>query len=58
MLSDVKALNTIAVSADPVAIDAWAHTLFGMTKEDFPRIHPPGGWVWARDLRRSLRFAN
>jgi len=39
-LSDVKPLNTIAASTDPVAIDAWAHTLFGMTPDDFPEsIH-------------------
>ncbi|MBN2527536.1 MAG: DUF362 domain-containing protein [Deltaproteobacteria bacterium] len=39
-LSDVKSLNTIAVSVDPVAIDAWAHSLFGLTPDEYPEsIH-------------------
>lgn len=39
-LSDVKRLNVVAVGIDPVAIDAWAHTLFGIHADDFPEsIH-------------------
>jgi uncharacterized protein (DUF362 family) len=32
-LKDVKQVNTIIASADPVAADAWATTLFSMKPE-------------------------
>jgi uncharacterized protein (DUF362 family) len=37
-LKDVKVLDTVAASTDPVAIDAWATTLFGLTPADIPYI--------------------
>ena len=35
-LDDVKALNTVAVGTDPVALDAWAYSLFDTPKDDLP----------------------
>jgi uncharacterized protein (DUF362 family) len=35
---DVKQLDTIAAGTDPVAIDAWGATLFGITGADVPHI--------------------
>jgi uncharacterized protein (DUF362 family) len=37
-LNDVKNLNTVAVSADPVAIDSFGATLFGKTGDSLPYI--------------------
>jgi len=37
-LNDVKLTNTVIVSADPVAADAWAATLFGLTGNDIPIV--------------------
>jgi uncharacterized protein (DUF362 family) len=37
-LSDVVEKNTVAASRDPVAIDAFGTTLFGMTADDLPYI--------------------
>lgn len=36
-LDDVKMLNTLAVGTDPVALDAWAFTLFGTPPDEFPK---------------------
>jgi uncharacterized protein (DUF362 family) len=33
-LDDVKMLNTVAVGTDPVALDAWAFSLFDASKEN------------------------
>ncbi len=35
-LEDVKALNTVAVGIDPVALDAWAFELFDTKPEELP----------------------
>ena len=37
-LQDVKALNTVIAGTDPVAIDAYASTLFGIRAEDVPHV--------------------
>jgi uncharacterized protein (DUF362 family) len=37
-LNDVIEKNTVAASRDPVAIDAFGTTLFGMSADDFPHI--------------------
>jgi uncharacterized protein (DUF362 family) len=37
-LNDVKMMNTVAVSIDPVAADAFASTLFDIKPEDIPYI--------------------
>jgi uncharacterized protein (DUF362 family) len=37
-LEDVRILNRVAASADPVAIDAYGSTLFGMSPRDLPSI--------------------
>jgi len=37
-LKDVKLTNTVIASADPVAADAWAATLFNLTGRDIPII--------------------
>lgn len=37
-LNDVKMMNTVAVSIDPVAADAFASTLFNIKAEDIPYI--------------------
>jgi uncharacterized protein (DUF362 family) len=39
-LDDVKQMQTVAASVDPVALDAWASGLFGLEKGDWPKsIH-------------------
>ncbi|MFH1756015.1 MAG: DUF362 domain-containing protein, partial [Candidatus Latescibacterota bacterium] len=37
-INDVKMMNTVAASADQVAIDAFGATLFGKTAEELPHI--------------------
>ncbi len=37
-LNDVKLTNTVIASADPVAADAWAATLFNLTGDDIPIV--------------------
>lgn len=36
-LDDVKPVQTVAASIDPVALDAWASGLFGLSKSDWPQ---------------------
>jgi len=43
-LEDVKAMNTVIAGTDPVAIDSYAATLFGITAKDVPHV------VYAHEL--------
>jgi uncharacterized protein (DUF362 family) len=37
-LSDVRLANTVAASIDPVAIDAFGATIFGMAPDDLAHV--------------------
>jgi uncharacterized protein (DUF362 family) len=55
-LNDVKQLNTIIASADIVAADSYATTLFGKQPEDIPYIKAAAAMGLGRSDLANLRI--
>jgi uncharacterized protein (DUF362 family) len=55
-LNDVKQLDTILASADIVAVDSYATTLFGMQPDDIPYIKTAAAMGLGRNDLKSLKI--
>ena len=57
-LNDVERLDTVLASADIVAADSYAATLFDLSGADIPYVQAGTTWAWARWTWRRSRSAS